>query len=341
MADKKKKTAHALGRWGLAVGGLAVVSAAAYTEVMTSVIARRRSPTTDAIIAAATKRPPDDHDPMYEDWATAFKKSVTEQVETCSHDGYILRAHWYPAEDAVRTIICAHGWHSRWNLDFSGLGPYLHEEKCNLLLIEQRCHGESEGDLISYGIRERYDILTWLNWVEQNHPLTPVYLCGVSMGAATVLMASGLPIGGRVAGIIADCGYSSPQEIVKITLEKSIGRFCSPTLAAVNLNCKIRDRFTFKDASPVEAMAQNTDVPCLFVHGDADRLVPLRMSVENFEACQAPKELLIVSGAEHAMSFVVDPEAYKQKLTEFFSAHDPVTPLARGCGKRRKARTQA
>ncbi len=344
MANQQKKRKRFLRRAGFVAGGVALAGAALYTEVMTSVVARRRSPATDAIISMATKRPPDDHDPIYEEWAAAFKASVTETVSVTSHDGYVLRAHWYPVEGAVRTVLCAHGWHSRWNLDFSGLGPYMHEQRCNLLLIEQRCHGESGGHLISYGIRERYDIDTWLSWLEEHHPGLPVYLAGVSMGAATVLMAAGLPIAHRVRGIIADCGYSTPEEVVKLTLKKSIGGLSAPTLAAINFNCKVKDAFALTDYSPIEAMAGNTEIPCLFIHGDADRLVPFRMSVENYYACQAPKELLIVSGAEHAMSFVVAPDAYKQKLLDFFSAHDPKTPQkseAETLKKRRRAKGTA
>ncbi len=336
MSNLKKKVTRAATGLGLAVGGIALTGAALYTEVMTSVIARRRSPATDAIISMATGDPPDNHDPKFDEWAESFRASVTETVELRSHDGYVLRAHWYPVEGALRTVLCAHGWHSRWNLDFSGIGPYLHDNRCNLLLIDQRCHGESGGNLISYGIRERYDILTWLDWLDEHHPGYPTYLCGVSMGASTVLMAAGLPLAGRVAGIIADCGYSDPKEIVKLTLKKSIGGLTAPTLMAVNLNCKVKDKFTFGDYSPLEAMTENTQIPCLFIHGDADRLVPWRMSLENYYACQAPKELFIVSGAEHAMSFVVDPEGYKQKLTAFFAAYD--TPVCPPKKKSRRAR---
>ncbi len=321
--SKKRKCTRIAARTGLVLGGVALAGAALYTEIMTSVIARRRRPSTDAIIAMATGKPTDDHDPIYEEWARALKDTPTELVEIRSHDRYVLRAHWYPVEGATRTVIAAHGWHSRWNLDFSGIGPYLHEHGCNLLFIEQRSHGESGGDLISYGIRERYDILSWLDWVEAYHPGLPVYLCGVSMGAATVLMTAGLPIAGRVAGIIADCGYSDPQEIIKITLKQPLGGLSGPTLAAVNLNCKRRENFTFKDYSPVEAMARNTEVPCLFIHGTEDKLVPWRMAMENFYACQAPKDILIVNGAGHAMSFVVEPDAYKQKLLDFFATYDP------------------
>ncbi len=339
-SNQKKTAARIATGAGLAVGGIALAGAALYTEIMTSVIARRRSAGTDAIISMATGSQPDDHDSIYDEWAARFKASVTEAVKLRSHDGYVLRAHWYPVEGATRTVLCAHGWHSHWDLDFSGIGPFLHDNGCNLLLIEQRCHGHSGGNLISYGIRERYDILTWLDWLDESHKGLPVYLCGVSMGAATVLMAAGLPIAGRVAGIIADCGYSDPKEIVRLTLKQSIGGLSGPTLAAVNLNCKLKDDFTFSDYSPIEAMAANTEVPCLFIHGDDDRLVPWRMSMENFYACQAPKDILIIHGAAHAMSFVVDPETYKQKLLDFFATYDPAPVPAKGRLRRKRKESE-
>ena len=311
---------------GLAVGGLALTAAGVYTEIMTSVVARRRSPLTDYIVAAAAGNPEDTVDPSIREKARALRELPLEQVAIRSHDGYVLRARWYPAEGAQRTVLLAHGWHSSWNLDFSASTPYLHALDCNLLLIDQRCHGESGGDLISYGIEERYDVLSWLDWLEENHPGFPIYLCGISMGAATVLMTAELPVAERVTAIIADCGYSTPDEIVKLTVGKTLKGLTAPTMAAVNLNCKLRGGFTFKKASPIEAMAKNTDIPCLFFHGDADDFVPLRMSLENFYACRAPKELYVVHGAGHGLSFIVDPEGYQKKVLDFFAAWDNRLP---------------
>ena len=311
---------------GLAVGGVTLAAAGLYTELMTSIISRRLNPLTTAIMAASAGDMEDLISPEIRKMADSLKELPMEQVSIRSHDGYVLRARWYPAEGAKRTILLAHGWRGSWNMDFSASTPYLHDRNCNLLLIDQRCHGDSGGDLISYGILERRDVLSWLDWIEATHPGTPVYLCGVSMGAATVLMTAELDVANRVTAIIADCGYSTPGEIVKLTVGKTLKGMTAPTLAAVNLNCKLRGGFTFNQASPVEAMARNTEIPCLFVHGDADEFVPIRMSIENYYACQAPKDILFVHGAGHAQSFLVDPEAYHQKLTEFFEAWDNRLP---------------
>lgn len=311
---------------GLAAGGVALAATALYTEIMTSIISRRLTPLTTTIMAMSAGDMADAIPSDVRDMADRLKEIPMEQVSIRSHDGYVLRARWYPAEGAKRTILLAHGWRGSWNMDFSASTPYLHDKGCNLLLIDQRCHGDSGGDLIAYGILERYDILSWLDWLESTHPGFPIYLCGVSMGAATVLMTTELDVASRVTAIIADCGYSTPQEIVKLTVGKTLKGMTGPTLAAVNLNCKLRQGFTLKQASPVEAMAKNTEIPCLFVHGDADEFVPIRMSLENYYACQAPKDALFVHGAGHAQSFLADPEGYQRKLTEFFGAWDTRLP---------------
>jgi fermentation-respiration switch protein FrsA (DUF1100 family) len=335
MSKRNRDTVRLATGVGLALGGVALAATALYTEVMTSLVARRRTVTTDVLMEIATGKPLSSPDETIQAKADALLNTPTETVAIRSREGYVLRAHWYPAADAKRIVILVHGWHGSWNMDFSLSAPFLHDNQCSLLLIEQRCHGNSGGDLISYGINERYDVLSWLEWVEANHPALPVYLCGLSMGASTVLMTAGLPIAGRVCGIIADCGYSTPKEIVKMTLQKSLGKMAAPTLAAVNANCKRREKFSLGDYTPIEAMAANTQVPCLFVHGDEDTLVPWRMSLENYYACQAPKDLLIVSGAAHGMSFAVDPDRYKKKLLDFFAAYDPPPPPPKKRGGRK------
>jgi pimeloyl-ACP methyl ester carboxylesterase len=303
-----------------------LAATALYTELMTSVIARRRTPLTDMIVDAATAGEPSPFTDDILEKAQALRDLNLEQVAIRSSDGYVLRARWYPVEGARRTLILVHGWRSCWNLDFSASAPFFHDNACNLLLIDQRCHGESGGDLISYGIRERHDVLEWLDWLEANHPGFPIYLCGVSMGAATVLMTAELPVAERVTGILADCAYSTPDEMVKLAIQKSLGGMTAPTLAAVNLNCKRRGGFTLKSASPIEAMAKNTEIPCFFVHGGDDDLVPVRMSIENYYACRAPKELYIIPGAGHGLSYVVDTEGYQSKVLAFFEAWDHRLP---------------
>ena len=321
--NKKVKTALWITAGaGAALGGTALAAGALYTEVMTSVIARRKTRATRALMNAVSKQPEPTLDPALKELSDGLRRIPMEQVEIRSYDRYVLRGRWYPAENPRRTVILAHGWHSHWYVDFSASAPFLHENGCNLLLIDQRCHGDSGGDLIGYGVCERQDILAWLDWVEANHKGIPVYLCGLSMGAATVLMTAALPIGGRVAGIIADSAYAKPNEIIQRTLKKNIGPLAAPTLAAVNLNCKRRGNFTYADATPVKAMKKNKLVPCLFIHGDGDTFVPCEMSREIQRANPEGVTLRTFPDAAHALSYLVDPDGYEAEVRRFLQGLD-------------------
>ena len=242
-----------------------------------------------------------------------------------NRSGMQLFGHWYPYEGAERTVILVHGWHGAWHQDFSGIAPFLHDAKCNLLLIEQRCHNSSDGKLISYGILERYDVEDWVSYTRENLSALPLYLYGMSMGASTVLMASVLPGCADVKGIISDCGFTSPHEIISLTVKRRVGRELPITLAAVGKLCHLRANFRYKDYSTVDALKQNTNIPMLFIHGDEDDFVPCEMTYQNYLACAAPKEILIVKGANHGRCCVVDAEAYQKKVLDFIKACDKRT----------------
>ena len=134
----------------------------------------------------------------YESLVSSFRARMAEKEMTdltiYSRDGLKLTAHWYPAQDAKRTIVLVHGWRSAWYRDFAGIAEDLHDGGANLLFIEQRAHSASEGEYISYGLMERYDVADWAcRAAEFAGSALPMYLFGVSMGASTVMMASALP----------------------------------------------------------------------------------------------------------------------------------------------------
>lgn len=305
---------------GVAVGSLALCLYL-YTDILTTVIARRRS----RVLERLTKKKDAPIDPDAEiirHSEEVMRSLPTEAVSITARDGTPLRGHWYHAESPRRLLIMVHGWHSTWCINFGTSAPFYHGCGCELLFIEQRCHGESGGKMISYGIKERFDVLDWLDYAQSVHPELPVYLCGLSMGASTVLMTAGEPVADRVTAVIADCGYTSPKEVVAASVKKRIGPATGPTMAAVNLNCRLRGGFGLDDYSTLTAMDRDTDIPVLFIHGDADTLVPCRMSMENYIACRAPKELYIVHDAPHATAYLKETEAYQARVKQFFATWD-------------------
>ncbi len=251
-----------------------------------------------------------------------LKDEPIETVEMESFDGLKMIGHWYPCDNAKRIIVAMHGWRSTWLSDFAIISEFWHNNGCSILFAEQRGQGESDGDYIGFGLAERHDCIEWVKWVNANiGDELPIYLCGLSMGASTVLMASSLPKPDNVHGIMADCGFTSPHAIGKYVTENNLHFSYSPIGKAVDDIFKHKIQIETSNYSTVDAMKENT-LPILFVHGTDDRFVPVEMTYENYKACTAPKRLLIVPGAGHARSYLTQKELYQKAVLDFWNEFD-------------------
>lgn len=255
-----------------------------------------------------------------------LKNSDCKAVEITAQDGTRLVGHWHKCDKTERVIIAMHGWRSSWNKDFGAISDFWHKNNCSVLYAEQRGQGQSGGAYMGFGLTERYDCLAWIKWVNENgNDKLPVYLCGISMGASTVLMAAGLELPANVHGIMADCGYTSPHDIWKYIMENNLRlSYNGITSAIANDICRKKIQVTSKEYSCIEAM-RKCKVPVLFVHGSDDHFVPVEMTYENYKACAAPKHLLIVPGAEHGMSYMVDRNGYEEAVKSFWNEFDGYT----------------
>lgn len=240
-----------------------------------------------------------------------------QRVQLRSRDGLLLAGYYLEAEDAGRIVVMFHGWRGSWKHDFGACLRWMYEEGASLLLIEQRAQGESEGKYMGFGVLERWDCHAWLRWLEEkNERRLPVYLYGVSMGAATVLMAAGDELPGEVKGVIADCGFTSPYEMVYRFGHTNFKLPKHPLMDELNWVFKRRAGYGLKEYSTLKAM-EHCRVPVLLIHGTADTFVPYEMSVQNYEACTAEKKLLLVEGAEHCESYLKDRKRYQNAVSEF------------------------
>lgn len=251
-----------------------------------------------------------------------LRQMDSEAVETLGRGNVKLVGHWFAHPQPRRVIVAMHGWRSSWCKDFGLVIDFWLENGCSVLLAEQRGQGGSGGEYMGFGLLERHDCLAWVNWVNDRVSSSlPVYLCGVSMGAATVLMAAGLELPGNVRGIIADCGYSSPEAIWRHVAKDNLGLSYGTRSARANELCRKKIQVGIGDYSCVDAMAE-CEVPVLFVHGTDDRFVPIEMTYENYKACVAPKRLFVVPGAGHGMSYVLDPKGYQDAMLRFWKDFD-------------------
>lgn len=246
----------------------------------------------------------------------ALLEEPFEWVEITSKDKLKLKAHYYHFKDGAPVAIMMHGYRSNYCRDGNGGFKIAKEYGLNILMPDQRAHGKSEGQAITFGIKERYDCLEWVNYITNRFGKdTKIVLIGLSMGAATVMMASDIVPTQNVKGIIADCGFSSPKEILmKVSGEMKI----PPRLAYFMLKtgALVYGGFNPDEASPVKSLAK-TSLPVLFIHGEADTFVPCTMSHKCHEACVSPKEIFIVSKATHGMSYYLDTEGYTKTAIAF------------------------
>lgn len=259
-----------------------------------------------------------------------------QTVAIQSRDNLRLVGHYLPCSQAKRTVLLLHGWRGSWERDMCPFGPFLQEQRCNLLFVEQRGHGASQGEYLGFGVLERYDCLAWVHYLQKREPEgQPIYLLGCSQGATTVLMASGFGLPEQVRGIIADCGFLSPEEQIATTLRDWWHLPKQPFLFVADPICRHRAGYSYRDYSTLEAMKTNR-TPVLFVHGSEDRFVPVSNTLRNYQACRAEKELLLVKGARHIQSYLLGGDQYRERLRAWFRKYD--TGCEEPCVKGKRAR---
>lgn len=241
-----------------------------------------------------------------------------EDVFLPSHDGLRLHGQLLQQPDAKGTILLFHGYRSSWISDFSIVLPYYYSLGYNLLAVDERSHGASEGTYITFGVKERRDVQTWAAYAAMHFgPAHPLILDGLSMGAAAVLMASSLELPPSVRGIIADSGFSSPYAVMKHVFRVHV-RFlpAAPLLALVNGFTRLFAGFSLTEASAPEAVS-HTSLPLLLIHGKADTFVPYSMAQEIYDACPGKKQLVLVDGAKHGYSYLVDRPRVQAAVCSF------------------------
>lgn len=258
--------------------------------------------------------------PYREKTAQMFQSAQTipyEEVWIQAFDGVRLFGKYYATSHGAPVQIMFHGYRSAAERDFCGGLPFALSEGYNVLLVDQRAHGKSGGKCLTFGFKERFDCASWIDYVLARFGLdTRIVLYGMSMGAATVLMAAGLSLPQNVRAIVADCGYTSPADILKRVLRDR--RYPVWLIyPLIRLGGRLFAGIDTEAASAREAMSHCTIPVCLF-HGEDDRFVPCDMSRENYRACIAEnKRLLTFPGAGHGMSYLLDEERYLNELRSF------------------------
>ncbi|MDD5945739.1 MAG: alpha/beta hydrolase [Clostridia bacterium] len=251
-----------------------------------------------------------------------FRTTEHEDVSITSRDGIKLCAKYYKNNSANgKTAILVHGYKSLPELDFSIGGRAFYELGYDLLLLDQRAHGASGGEYITFGSKERYDVLDWCRWLTDRFGKDHKFiLCGISMGCTSAILASCLPdMPDGLECVLADCGYNSIIGEFKHVFGKlPIPKFLLVPIA--NGMCKSKAGFSLKEFDTTLEL-QKAKVPYLFVHGENDAFVPCECSIRNYDACPTEKEIITVPGAEHGKSFIMDEDRCMEGLKSFLEKY--------------------
>ncbi len=260
------------------------------------------------------------HDEIVADIQWFFAQKP-EEVSIRSRDGLRLKGYCLEAPSAKGCVLLFHGFRSRGVMDFAMVLPELYQSGYSLLVVDQRAHGRSEGKYIGYGILERYDCQQWAFYMDaKTGGRVPLFLEGMSMGAATVMMAAELPLPKSVRGIVADCGYNSAWEEVRHCIHRWYRLPAFPVLHLTDLLCRALAGYSLRDTTASKSLA-NSRLPILLIHGTGDDFVPASMTAENYAAAAGEKRQVLVEGAVHAASYLMDRERCKKELLDFLDAH--------------------
>nr|WP_316621694.1 alpha/beta fold hydrolase [uncultured Ruminococcus sp.] len=250
----------------------------------------------------------------------AYGKRVSERINEVnttpckfytirSYDGLKLSARYFEGDDDKPLCICFHGYRGSAVRDFAGIGLHLIHEGYNVLIVDERAHWRSQGHTICFGIKERFDVISWVKFANKRFGKDKsIFLFGISMGGGTVLMASGQRLPRNVKGIVADCPFNSPKDIIKHVCRKIK---LNPDLLwpIIWLAGLVYGRLRVNATTAADEV-KRSKIPIVILHGEADDFVPMSMSKEVQKANPSMIEMHTFPHADHGMSYFEDEERY-------------------------------
>lgn len=309
-----------IGKWVLGLGAAGAVTGAAAEYGLARYFFNRTMLRSNATRERTTQMAGTDWDayiPHIRECKEWLGRQYTENWSVLSRDGLALFGTFLPVRDAKGTVLCFHGYTSEGIHDFPCLAKFYVEAGYQVLMVDQRAHGRSEGTYIGFGCLDRWDALSWiLEVVERLGGDLSIFLHGISMGGAVVLMTSGMKLPPQVKGIISDCGFTSAWDVFSSVLHTRYHMPAFPLLQIADRMARAKAGYGLAECNAAREV-EKAEVPILLIHGDADTFVPCRMCYEIYEHCKSDARLKIVKGASHAEAYHKDPAGYEKAVASF------------------------
>lgn len=255
------------------------------------------------------------------DWLEWTKEQPFEELSLTSFDDIDLKGYYLPAEKPTNKIVVfAHGYLG-YAFDMGLFGEYYYKELgYNLFTPDLRGHGESGGDYYGFGWHDRLDMVDWIEKLVEENPDAEIVLHGLSMGASTMLMASGEELPSNVKVVIADSPYTSVYDLFAYQLERMYhipDQFVLPSMSVVT---NLRAGYTLQEASTVEQVKKST-TPTLYIHGEGDTFVPTKMTDTLANQTNSPHRVVTFPDANHGESIVLHRDQYLKEITSFIDKY--------------------
>lgn len=240
-----------------------------------------------------------------------------EEVWVTSDDGLKLFGRFFPCGDSKKIVLCFHGYTSEGLNDYSTLARFYLDEGYNLMIVDERSHGRSEGTYIGFGCLDRHDAKVWIDYlVDRMGEDCSILLHGDSMGAATVLMTTGLELPKQVKAAVSDCAFTSAWDVFCAVLKNMYHMPPFPIMQIANQMVKKNAGYELDECN-ARREVKKAQIPILFIHGKSDTFVPCSMVYELYDACPTEKKLIVVEGAGHVESCYKNPEKYEEAIRSF------------------------
>lgn len=240
------------------------------------------------------------------------KEIPCENVTIKAKDGVSLFARYYN-KNSNKTIIFVHGYQSSAFNNFSTATIDFLNSGYNVLLIDQRAHGNSGGRFTTLGCREKDDLQLWINYIDSKKEVADIIVYGISMGATTVGYAAENVKTNKVKGLIMEAGFTCFYD----ELVSSLGRVFMKRAALNYVYLMAKTVLGIDIKQSVESSLKNNKIPVLFLHGDNDKEVPLEFTERSYCACASTKEKIIVNDAGHTLCYITGGQPLQKQINNF------------------------
>lgn len=250
-------------------------------------------------------------------WALDSRGTTHDNFTIQSFDGLHLCGKFYEFAPGAPIELMFHGYRGNAERDLSGGIHRCFQLGHSAFIVDQRCSGNSDGNVITFGVLEHLDCLSWINFIVGHFGSDiRIILTGISMGATTVLIAAGKQLPSNVIGVLADCGFHSAKDVI-CSVADGMHLPSKLIYSFARFGAKLYGHFDLEAITAVDAV-KRCRIPVLFFHGDEDDYVPSYMSKILYDACSSRKKLVLVPKAGHGLSYPVDPDSYIREIRDFF-----------------------